>query len=401
MDLRPLLATSSVHRARAHVRTTDAATLRDQLALVRIPAPPLDEAARGAELRRRFAALGLAGVAGDEVGNVFGSLPGAQTRSEGAVIVAAHLDTVFPDGTTLEPRHEHGRWYAPGIADNARGLAALLAIARALVAAQLRTVRPVWFVGTAGEEGSGDLRGAKHLFASHGPIRETAAFIALDGCGVRHVVHRAVGSRRLRFEACGPGGHSWNRRGAANPLHALSVAVAALSDAAAQVAPPSSAAVTRMGGGTSVNAIPSSAWAELDLRSIHPGALETLEQTARDCFAAQVAAENARRPSRTPALSLCVETVGNRPPGETSPDAPLVRAAVAVTREIGERADLVASSTDANVPMALGIPAIAIGAGGRCGGVHTPGEWYEDRGGVRGIDRALLVVLAAAGVRDG
>ncbi|HEX7240191.1 MAG TPA: M20/M25/M40 family metallo-hydrolase, partial [Longimicrobiaceae bacterium] len=383
---------------RARVYDTDAETLREQVELVRIPAPSFAEAERGARVRARFEALGLAGVATDEVGNVLGRLPGAARPDAAPVVLAAHLDTVFPAGTDLTPREEGGRIYAPGITDNARGLAALLAVARVLAEGGVRTLRPVLFAATVGEEGIGDLLGVKHLFREGAPLRRAAAFVSLDGSGTGRIVHRAIGSRRLRVTLRGPGGHSWADRGTANPVQALAAAVASLRALHPPASARSSLTVARIGGGTSVNSIPSEAWAEVDLRSETPGALPGLEAGVREAVRAAVDAENRLRARRTRPVEAFWETIGDRPAGATDPDAPLVRAAVAVTRALGDPAELASSSTDANVAISLGVPAITIGVGGESGGVHTTGEWYSNRGGPRGVERALLIALAAAGL---
>lgn len=397
MDLRPLLQSPAVCRARAEVHAADRDTVREQMALASISAPPGDEGERGRALLRRFAALGLAEVRTDGAGNVRGLLPAGGAEA-GGLLVAAHLDTVFPRETPLQVRREGARWRGPGVADNARGLAAMLAVARALVSSGARPAVPVEFIGTVGEEGAGDLRGAKALFAEGEPAREATGFVALDGCGLRQIVHRALGARRLRVEIRGAGGHSWGSRRAPNPLHALADGVAGLRAATADVPGPHAAAATRAGGGSSINAVPECAWAELDLRSEDTGALEQLVGAARRCFADAVAAENRRAAPGSAPLSLHTVPVGDRPAGATSPSAPLVRAAVAATRQIGATPELVASSTDANVPMALGIPAIAVGAGGRCGGTHSASEWFDNRNGAAGVERALLLILAAAGL---
>jgi acetylornithine deacetylase/succinyl-diaminopimelate desuccinylase-like protein len=399
MDTPSLLSHPLVLRARAIARATDGDTLRDQLELVQIPAPSLAEAERGAEVARRLRLLGVEGVDVDGVGNVTGTLAHAGAEVP-PLIVAAHLDTIFPADTPLQLRRRSGRWCAPGIADNTRGLAGLLALARALGGAGVRTARPVVLVASVGEEGRGDLRGVKHLFRVGSPARGAVGFIALDGCGVRRIVHRSVGSRRFRVEVDGSGGHSWADRGAANPLHALAGGIGALA-AIGAATPSGSAAATRVGGGTSVNAIPQCAWAEVDLRSETASELGKLEACAREAFGAALAAENARRRAGTPPVRLSLERIGERPSGETPATEALVRAAVGATRAVGALPELIASSTDANVPMSLGIPSVAVGVGGRCGGVHTVEEWYTNTDGALGIERAVLIVLAAAGVYGG
>jgi acetylornithine deacetylase/succinyl-diaminopimelate desuccinylase-like protein len=314
------------------------------------------------------------------------------------VVVAAHLDTVFAAGTDLTPRRENGRIYIPGITDNARGLAGMLAVARVLGRAGVRPKRPVVFVGTVGEEGAGDLRGVKRLFGEGGEVRDAHAFIALDGSGLRRIVHRAIGSRRLRVEVRGPGGHSWADRGAPNPIVALGAAVAELGTLAIPEPSRTGLTVARIGGGTSINAIPDGAWMEMDMRSEAPGVLPRLEASVRAVLAGVVEDENSARRQGSDPLRYRVTVIGDRPSGITQPKEPLVQAASAITYGLGQKPELVGSSTDANVPMSLGIPSIAIGVGGDSGGIHTTDEWYSNENGALGVERALLIILAAAGI---
>ena len=393
----PLLSDARLKPIRALAHETDADTLDDQLELVSIPSPPFGEETRAHRLVERFREIGLAQVRRDGEGNVLGAIPGANGDPR-PVVVAAHLDTVFPAGTDLTPRRENGRIYVPGITDNARGLAGMLTVARVLARAGVRPKRPVVFVGTVGEEGAGDLRGVKHLFGDRGELREASAFIALDGSGLRRIVHRAIGSRRLRVEVDGPGGHSWADRGAPNPIVALGAAVSEIATLALPEPSRTALTVARIGGGTSINAIPHGGWMELDLRSEAPGVLPRLEESVRGVLGRVVEEESAARRQGTGPLTFRVTVIGDRPSGETLPREPLVQAASAITYGLGQKPELVGSSTDANVPMALGIPAIAIGVGGDSGGIHTTDEWYSNENGALGVERALLIILAAAGV---
>jgi acetylornithine deacetylase/succinyl-diaminopimelate desuccinylase-like protein len=394
--LRDLTRHPALAPLRARVHHADADTLREQLRLVSIPAPPFGEAERGAWVLERFRAIGLADARADEAGNVVGTW--AAEGAEGApVVVAAHLDTVFPAGTEVTPRHEGKRIYAPGITDNCRGLAGMLAIARVLAESGPAAQRPVVFAASVGEEGIGDLRGVKHLFRDGSPLRQAAAFVALDGSGLRRIVHRAIGSRRLRVEVTGPGGHSWSDRGAANPIVALGAAAAEIGTLARPEPQRSALTVARMAGGSSVNAIPEAAWMELDMRSEVADALARMEESVRGVLVRAVDEENGSRRMGTEPLRLKVVVIGDRPSGETPAGHPLVRAAMDITGSLGSPSELVGSSTDANVPMALGIPSIAMGVGGDSGGIHTLDEWYSNDGGALGVERGLLVVLAATG----
>jgi tripeptide aminopeptidase len=386
----------AVARARRLLHETDDAIVQEQCTIAMIPSPPFGERERGEWLHGRFEEIGLEEVRADGTGNILGSRSGTQKGAE-PVIIAAHLDTVFPIETKLDLRRENGRVLAPGIADNARGLATLLAVARVIVACDVAHHRPLLFVGSVGEEGLGDLRGVKALFDDESPLRNAAAFIALDGTESRRVVSRAIGSVRYRIVMRGPGGHSWADRGAPNAAHAIGSAIAALSRLRLPAKPAWSVNVGRIGGGTSINAIPEDAWFELDLRSEDPATLDRLDADAMDGVRMAARDVNAHRRRGSTALHADIALIGRRPAGETPMEHRLVQAARGATHYIGRRAELVASSTDANVPMSLGIPSIAIGGGGESGGMHTLGEWYENTAGADGIVRALLTIVAAAG----
>ncbi len=390
-------ATTRVHhaleRARDRLVQHDDAIVAAQIAVTEIPAPTGEEEARGAWVAQRFRALGLAGVHLDDAGNVIGRRPGA-TEAPG-VALCAHLDTVFPREAVSRAVRDGRRIIAPGIGDNGRGLATLLALAEAIDGVSIRTRRPVTFVATTGEEGTGDLRGAKTFFSN---ANAWAAAIAIDGTGDDRIVHRGVGSRRFRVTLSGPGGHSWSDYGIANPLHAASQAMARLSALALPSEPRTTLTIARTGGGLSINAIPAAAWFEVDVRSTSPEPIRRLETALREIVAAAVLEANARRTRRTAGLESRIEVIGDRPCGDLPADHPLVATAITATRLIGRTPELATASTDANVPLSLGIPAIAIGGGGLGGDVHTLGEWYDNDEGPRGIARALTIVVAAAGV---
>ena len=404
-----LLGHERIRAARHHVERTDEVTLARQAALCAIPAPTGAEGHRAARVAELFRTVGLHDVAIDEVGNVSGwtAWEGGSGQGNGTapVVLAAHLDTVFGPEVDVAVERRGGRLEGPGISDNARGLAALVAVAEAIVAAQVRTTRPVLFAATVGEEGSGDLRGVKYLLngkAGNGGVGGVPpaplAFIALDGAGLERVVHRALGSKRYRVTFRGPGGHSWAAFGVANPANAVGRATALLADLPTPTAPRTTCAVVGLGGGTGLNSIPQAAWLDLDLRSEDPKALAQLDVTVRAALDRALDDENRRRAPGTPPLTLEPQPVGDRPSGVTPRTHPLVLAAVAANRVLGRDAELASASTDANVPIALGIPAIALGGGGKAGDAHLATEWYENTEGALGIVRALLVTLAMAGV---
>ena len=399
MAAAPPSSTGRIHAALApaceRLAGRDGAIIRTQIAVSQIAAPTGNEGRRGAWIARRFTALGLRDVHTDAAGNVIGWRDG--TSGVAPVVVCAHLDTVFPGDTRLRVRHDGARLIGPGIGDNGRGLSAMLAIAEELDGSLLRTERPVQFVATTGEEGVGDLRGAKHLFANFdGP--DPAAVIALDGAGDDRVVSRALGSRRYRITFHGPGGHSWAAYGVPNAVHAAGIATAKLASIALPRSPRTTLSVCRIGGGMSVNAIPRDAWIEVDLRSTSPTAIARVDHEVRMIGYLAAEEENTRRAHATPALRCTVSVIGDRPCGETDPEHPLVASAMEATRWIGREPELTVASTDANVPISRGIPAIAIGAGGRGGDAHTPDEWFDNVDGPLGIARAMAIVAAAAGL---
>jgi acetylornithine deacetylase/succinyl-diaminopimelate desuccinylase-like protein len=395
-----LLAHDRVRAARAHIERSDEVTLARQAELSTIPAPTGAEAARGAKVAKMFGEAGLQAVELDEVGNVrgwYGLRVGAQHAAplpSDCVVLSAHLDTVFGPDLDVSVARKGPRLEGPGISDNARGLAALVTLGDALVQARLETRRPVFFAATVGEEGSGDLRGVRHLLKG-GSFRPHA-FIALDGAGIERIVHRALGARRYRATFSGPGGHSWAAFGTANPAHAVGHAIDLIARLPAHHAPHTAHSVVRIGGGTSLNSIPQSAWFDIDLRGEDTRALERLDESVHAACQRALQEENRRRRPGTAPLTLTVDRVGDRPSGLTPRSHPLVQAAVAATRAVGHEHQLACASTDANVPIALGVPAVALGAGGRAGDAHLPTEWYENDKGALGIVRALLVTAAMA-----
>ena len=389
-----LLAHDRIRAARHHIERTDEVTLARQAALSAIPAPTGAEGRRAGRVAELFREVGLSDVALDRVGNVHGWIG---KNGAAPVVLAAHLDTVFGADVNVAVERRSQRLEGPGISDNARGLAALVAVAEALVVARVPTGRPILFAATVGEEGSGDLRGVKHLMNGNHDVTPVA-FIALDGAGLERVIHRALGSRRYHVTFRGPGGHSWAAFGVANPANAVGRATALLADLPVQQLPRTTCAVVRLGGGTGLNSIPQEAWLDLDLRSEDPRALAQLDVTVRAALDRASDDENRRRAAGSPPLRLEIQLLGDRPSGSTPRAHPLVQAAVAVNRALGRDAELTSASTDANVPIALGIPAIALGAGGKAGDAHLATEWFENVEGALGIVRALLVTAAMAEV---
>jgi acetylornithine deacetylase/succinyl-diaminopimelate desuccinylase-like protein len=394
--MRGLLANPRVSRALSFFAESAELLTAEQLRLCGIPAPPFGEAARAVYLRDKFAAAGLENARLDGEGNCVALRPG---RAGGpALVVSAHLDTVFPPETDFTVRHERGKLYGPGVADDGAGLIALLALAWALRDAEIETAGPLLFVGTVGEEGEGDLRGVRHLFTKGEWAGRVDAFISLDGPGVEPIVNTALGSRRYRVTWRGAGGHSWGDFGQANPVHALGRAIAQLSAYPAPQNPRTTFNVGRVTGGAGVNVIPAEASCEVDLRSLSGEELRRLDAFFRRAVRAATDDENAARRPAAPPLSVELKLIGERPGGATPEDAAIVRLAQAATRAVGVEPHLAAASTDANIPISLGLPAITLGAGGAGGGMHTLHEWHDPRGREIGLQRALLVALAVAGL---
>lgn len=380
-----------VQRAFSFLVESDEATLSTQIELSEIPAPPFQETVRGLRLAELFRAAGLLDVRSDEVGNVLGAARG--DRDTPPLVVSAHLDTVFPEGTDVSVTREGDLLKGPGISDDARGLACLLAVARALHDTGLQTRHPVLFVGTVGEEGVGDLRGVKHLFRRGGDGEHASAFISLDGAGLDRIVVRGLGSRRYRVSVRGPGGHSWVDWGTPNPLHVLQRIGVRLDAIPLSEDPLATLTLARTGGGTSINAIPQEAWVEIDTRCSESRYLDDLQTDIRAIVDEEVRREGGLRAE--------IEVVGDRPGGHTAEAEAIVQAAIEATRDRGRVPRLALSSTDANVPMALGIPALTLGCGGDAGSAHTSDEWYRNVDGADGTIRALHTVLLYAGIAGG
>ena len=388
--------TAATHRslAAAHARLAarDDAIVRSQIAVAQIAAPTGEEQERAGWVTRRFQDYGLSDVHTDAAGNVIGRRAGTERLAP--VVICAHLDTVFPRSTDLSIRRDGERLVGPGINDNGRGLAVMLALAAEIDGARVRTQRPVEFVATTGEEGIGDLRGAKHYFAGRGS--NAHAVVALDGAGDERIIHRALGSRRFRVSFQGPGGHSWAAFGAPNAVHAAAGAASRLASIHLPTAPRTTLSVGRIGGGLSVNSIPAAAWLEIDARSASADQLDDLERAIRRAAHAAADEENSRRTLGAAPLTIRIEPIGERPCGETPVEDDLVQQAIEATVLIGRQPDLALASTDANVPISQGISAIAIGAGGRGGDAHTHAEWFDNLRGTLGVARALTIVSAAA-----
>ncbi|HKP84805.1 MAG TPA: M20/M25/M40 family metallo-hydrolase [Blastocatellia bacterium] len=391
-----LLHVPEIRQAFLSIEETSRETNDEMIRICEIPAPPFKEGARAAYVKQRFEELGLARVRTDEEGNVIAERAGRATRPR--VIVSAHLDTVFPEGTDVKVRREGQRLWAPGISDNTAGVASLTALARALDAGGLETEGTIYFVATVGEEGEGNLRGVRHMF-TRGEFRsDVDAFISLDGPGVERITNRALGSRRYRVTISGPGGHSWGDFGIVNPVHALGRVIARFAAYPAPLAPRTSYNVGIIEGGSSVNAIPERASMIVDMRSVSNDEIDKLEAYLNRVVEIAVREENSQRAMSSTNLCFEFEKVGDRPSGETPVETRIVQAAIECSRALGIEPRLDCSSTDSNIPISLGVPAITIGAGGVSSNCHTLAEWYEPIGRELGLKRLLLLAVSLAGL---
>jgi len=418
-----LASLTAVHRAFHWLHLHQPQLRQWQLDLVRIPAPPFGESARAARVLDRFHELGLTNPHLDEAGNVLAELSpehvchpertlSEQRESKGeskdlrfvsdhtasqpspVVLISAHLDTVFPAGTNCEPIEppDTPRIYAPGICDNVAGLSGLLSIAAALRHANITPPIPILFAANVGEEGEGDLRGMRHLFERSPYAPRIAASIVLEGSGSSAVVTRALGSLRFRITATGPGGHSWSDAGVPNPILILSRALLAIDSLPLSDNPLTTINVGSISGGTSINSIPETASALIDLRSTDPAQLTATATEIRQ-IVERASLDPAMQNSGSEPATLRLETIGSRPAAALPDDSPILHTLRAVDRHLNLRTEPRLGSTDANIPLARNIPAIAIGTGGAGGGIHTLQEWYDPTGRETALRRILLTLL--------
>jgi acetylornithine deacetylase/succinyl-diaminopimelate desuccinylase-like protein len=388
----------AVHEAFAWIRAHEREISDLQLEIARIPAPPFAEQARSEWLRQRFVEAGLEEVRVDELGNVIASRGGSNPEAK-FIALSAHIDTVFPAGTsTTSVRRENDRLYGPSISDNASGVVALLAIGRAMEAAQLRTAAPILFIGNVGEEGEGDLRGMRHIFSDRALRERISAMLVLDGAGTDTVVTQALGSRRFEVTVRGPGGHSWSDFGVVNPIVVLAEAIHRFRATNIPSSPKTTFNIGVISGGTSVNSIPETAMMRVDIRSAVMEQMDRLELALRESVNAAVERANAGKNGSAADTSARIRVIGNRPAAELPPDSRLLAVIRAVDAHLNNSSHIHRASTDANIPLSLGCEAVAIGTGGTGGGAHTLQEWYDPRGRDLGLKRILLAVMAMAGL---
>jgi tripeptide aminopeptidase len=385
-----LLQSQAVRAAVGAAKAIEPQLIEDQIRLCEVEAPPFQEAKRALMYAQMLREAGLKNVRIDPEGNVIAERPGRQTRPN--LVLSAHLDTVFPKGTVVKVRRDGAVLHGPGIGDDCRGLVDVLGVARVLNRSGITTPGTITFVGTVGEEGLGDLRGVKRLFNE--TLKDKIdRFVSIDGDGLG-ITYIGVGSLRYRVTFRGPGGHSFGSFGTVNPVHALGRAVAKIADLQVPSLPHTTFNVGRIGGGTSVNAIPGDAWMEVDLRSSDENTLHSLESRFRQAVDEAAAQENARW--GTHALTVALEVVGVRPSGRSSLTSPIVQTAISVQKALNLPVSFAEGSTDANLPLSLGIPALTIDTGGRGSGVHTEQELFDTTDAWKGTQRALLLAIALA-----
>jgi tripeptide aminopeptidase len=393
-----------LHEAFRWLHLRGSQMMRWQVELVAIPAPPFGEERRSLWMTERFREAGLADVHTDSVGNVFGMIAGPEPDAGPVVLLSAHLDTVFPLDTPLEPVVKEDRIEAPGACDNAAGVIGMLVIAHALVQSQMPVGATLIFCGNVGEEGEGDLRGVREIYRNSQYAGRIAAHIVLDGAGTETAVTQAIGSRRYQVSITGPGGHSFTDAGAPNPILTLALALANLAGTPLKPYADEPRVTLNVGtiqGGTSVNTIPERAVATVEFRSTDVRPLVRLEvalyRAVEDAVEQVNAGGNGQDGSRVPGmLRYAIEKIGDRPAAELPRDSALLEAVKAVDRHLGLRTDFRLGSTDANLPLSLGIPAVSLGAGGEGGGAHTRAEWYSAANRELGLRRILLLLLTMA-----
>jgi acetylornithine deacetylase/succinyl-diaminopimelate desuccinylase-like protein len=391
-----------VRRALEYLKSAEPDTINDQIRACEIPAPPFQEQKRAEHFKQLFTELGLKNVRIDGIGNVIGERPGvsaqasAQASDGPTLVLAAHLDTVFPEGTDVKVKRNGQVLSGPGIGDDCRGLAVILAVARALNEAKIETEGTILFVANVGEEGLGDLRGVRHLFNNELKGKVTH-FISVDGTGLE-VTNTAVGVVRYRVTFRGPGGHSFGAFGLASPIHAMGRAIEKISRFQVPKEPRTTFNVGRIEGGTSVNSIAHTAWMEVDMRSISAQELQKLETQFKRATQEALDEENARGEGPNK-LSVEMKIVSQRPAGVTSVDSPIMKTAMAADAALGIKTKLNAGSTDSNIPISLGIPAITIDGGGEGRGAHSLDESFDVTDSHIGPQRALLIVLGIVGMK--
>jgi len=393
-ELAKLLKDKSIKNAFEYIESVEEETNKNLIELTQIAAPPFLEAERALALKKMFIDAGADNVSIDEVGNVIAIKKG----TEGSKVIAldAHLDTVFPEGTNVVVQQKGDTLFAPGIGDDTRGLSMLVTIFKSMKNAHIKTKADVWFVGTVGEEGLGDLRGVKHLFRKDAP--KIDSWISIDGGAIGRVNNAGLGSVRYKALFTGKGGHSWGAFGLANPHHALGYAIKEFSENAKKYTdegPKTSFNIGRIGGGTSVNSIPFESWMEVDMRSVDKNRLNEIDGIFKESM--QTALDKYNNSGVKDMITMELIKIGDRPSGELALETPLVQRAISATTLFGYEPSLTRGSTNSNIPISMGIPAVTIARGGVGGSAHSLNEWWLNENGVEAIKLAMLLTVAEAG----
>lgn len=395
-EIKNLVEQAPVKQAFDWIVAQDSVTLADHILLTEIEAPPFKEEKRAAQLKIMLEEAGVDSIWIDEVGNVVALRKGK--GSGRTVALDAHLDTVFPEGTDVTVKIKNDTLFAPGIGDDTRGLAMLVTILRAMNKYNIETEADVLIIGSVGEEGLGDLRGVKHLFSDKGPGIDS--WISIDGGQIGRVNNKGLGSHRYKVSFKGQGGHSWGAFGLANPHHALGTAIHYFVQEADQYTrsgPRTSYNVGRIGGGTSVNSVPFISWMEIDMRSVDPQRLDSMDIILKNAVNKALKEHNQMKRLGYP-ITVEMELIGDRPSGELSMEVPLIQRAMAATAYFGKRPQLSRGSTNSNIPISLGIPAVTIGRGGKSLNAHSLNEWWYNEKGAEAIQLALLLLILESGM---
>ena len=395
-SIKKLAKNSKVKNAFKYIIDVEGKTNKNLIELTEIEAPPFKEEIRAKEFAKRLKLSGIDEVWIDSIGNVLGFLKGSSGNKN--VAINAHIDTVFPEGTDVKVRVKNDTLYAPGIGDDTRGLAMLLTLAETIKSNEIKPVNNIIFIGTVGEEGLGDLRGVRYLFKNNNP--KIDSWIAIDGGSIGRVNNQALGSYRYEVVFEGPGGHSWGAFGLVNPHHALGTGIKNFvekADVYTSNGPKTSYNVGIISGGTSINSIPFISSMQIDIRSIEPKRLDDMEEILFSSMQNALLEQNKIK-RIGPDLKLTINKIGNRPSGVVDVNVPLIQKVLAATQFMGVKPRLTIGSTDSNIPISMGLPAVTIGRGGEGGAAHSLDEWWINKEGYKSIQLALLILLSESGI---
>lgn len=397
-SIKKLTRNKKVKKAFNYIIDIEEKTNKNLIELTEIEAPPFKEEKRAKEFAKRLQLAGLENVWIDSIGNVIGFLKGSIGNKN--IAINAHIDTVFPEGTDVRVQERNDTLYAPGIGDDTRGLAMLLTIAETIKMNNIEPVNNIIFIGTVGEEGLGDLRGVRYLFENNNP--KIDSWIAIDGGSIGRVNNQALGSYRYEVVFDGPGGHSWGAFGLVNPHHALGYGIKNFiekADLYTSSGPKTSYNVGVISGGTSINSIPFESSMLIDIRSIEPNRLNDMEEILFNSMQKALKEQNEMKRSGSD-LTLTINKIGNRPSGKVEESVPLIQRTIAATQYMGVEPRLTIGSTDSNIPISIGVPAVTIGRGGEGGGAHSLDEWWINKDGYKSIQLALLILLSESEINN-